>query len=286
MQFIKSIFNPIIAVLKFINNYFKAMLFLLIVFVVFTPKGELNTPNLVQIDIKGAIFSADEILSQLEEARIDENIKGVLLNIDSPGGALSPSVELAEQVKRLSQSKPVVAYAAGNMTSGSYYAGVNANKIIANKGSMIGSIGVIMQVPNISELATKIGISEQVVKAGEYKEMGTYTRTWSKLEKDALQEIANRSYELFITDVASARNLEISRANEWANARVFLANDALNVGLIDDIGGYYDARSQLEILAQVDKAEWKQTPQIEKFFKKLTEQGANAIISALFPIIK
>ncbi|CAD7287814.1 hypothetical protein LMG7974_00702 [Campylobacter majalis] len=286
MQFIKSIFNPIIAVLKFINNYFKAMLFLLIVFVVFTPKGELSTPNLVQIDIKGAIFSADEILSQLEEARIDENIKGVLLNIDSPGGALSPSVELAEQVKRLSQSKPVVAYAAGNMTSGSYYAGVNANKIIANKGSMIGSIGVIMQVPNISELATKIGISEQVVKAGEYKEMGTYTRTWSKLEKDALQEIANRSYELFITDVASARNLEISMANEWANARVFLANDALNVGLIDDIGGYYDARSQLEILAQVDKAEWKQTPQIEKFFKKLTEQGANAIISALFPIIK
>ena len=138
----------------------------------------------------------------------------MLLYIDSPGGALSPSVELAMAVKRLKESKKVLAYAAGNMASGSYYAGVNADAIIANPGAFIGSIGVIMQGANIENLAKNLGVSEQVVKAGEFKEAGTFMRSWSKQERESLQGLVNDAYMLFVSDVAAARNLDINKKDE------------------------------------------------------------------------
>ena len=141
MQILRLIFRGILGIFKFINNYFKALIFLLILFFVFAPDGKMKEPNLARIDITGTIMDTSEILDALEKARLDNNIKGVLLYIDSPGGALSPSVELAMAVKRLKESKKVLVYAAGNMASGSYYAGVNADTIVANPGAFIGSIG-------------------------------------------------------------------------------------------------------------------------------------------------
>ena len=195
MGFLRFIFAPIAAIFRFINTYFKAMLFLLIVFLIFfSGKGEnVNPPNLTQINLSGAIMDAGEALEKIEAARKDGNIKGVLLYIDSPGGALAPSVELHLAVKNLRATKPVVAYAGGSMTSGSYYAGAGADKILANPGAFIGSIGVIMQGADASELAAKIGVSQQVVKAGEYKEAGTFLRPWSKIEREQLQELVNAS---------------------------------------------------------------------------------------------
>ena len=154
MGFLRFIFSPIAAIFRFINTYFKAMLFLLIVFLIFfSGKGEnVNPPNLTQINLSGAIMDAGEALEKIEAARKDGDIKGVLLYIDSPGGALAPSVELHTAIKNLRAAKPVVAYAGGSMTSGSYYAGAGANKILANPGAFIGSIGVIMQGADASEL--------------------------------------------------------------------------------------------------------------------------------------
>ncbi|AQW87983.1 signal peptide peptidase protease IV [Campylobacter pinnipediorum subsp. caledonicus] len=287
MQFLKNIFLPIIAIFKFINNYFKALIFLLILFLVFSPETDVKSSNLAQVDIRGAIFNADEVIKKLENIRNDKNIKGVLLYIDSPGGSLSPSVEIAMEVKKLKLEKKVVSYAAGSMTSGSYYAGVNADKIIANPGSFIGSIGVIMQAPNISELASKIGIKEQVVKAGEFKEAGTFTREWSEVERQSIQELVDKSYELFTTDVSLARNLKLENINEWANARVFLAGDAIKVGLIDELGGYFDAKKELENISNVDIPIWQETPKIEKIIQKITSDSVNSFISLIFsPKIK
>lgn len=280
MQILKIIFMPFIAIFKFINSYFKALVFLLILFLVFAPQGDMKEPNLVQIDIKGAIFDSSDLLQKLENARNDESIKGVLLYIDSPGGALSPSVEIAMQVKKLSLNKKVVAYAAGNMTSGSYYAGANAQKIVANPGAFIGSIGVIMQVPNISELASKIGISEQVVKAGKYKEAGTFTREWSELERQSLQSLVDKSYELFTKDISTARKLNLKESDKWANARVFLADEAKKLGLIDELGGYFDAKKELEILSGVKEPIWQETPKFEKFIQKFANESIKSFILA------
>ena len=227
-------------------------------------------------------MDTSEILEALEKARLDSNIKGVLLYIDSPGGALSPSVELAMAVKRLKESKKVLAYAAGNMASGSYYAGVNADTIVANPGAFIGSIGVIMQGANIENLAKNLGVSEQVVKAGEFKEAGTFMRSWSKQERESLQGLVNDAYMLFVSDVAEARNLDIKKKDEWANARVFLAHNALKMGLIDSLGSYIDAQNELAKMSLVDEPVWQEKPQLEKIMEKFTKQGINSLFNAFF----
>ena len=284
MGFLRFIFSPIAAIFRFINTYFKAMLFLLIVFLIFfSGKGEsVNPPNLTQINLSGAIMDAGEALEKIEAARKDGDIKGVLLYIDSPGGALAPSVELHLAIKNLRAAKPVVAYAGGSMTSGSYYAGAGANKILANPGAFIGSIGVIMQGADASELAAKIGVSQQVVKAGEYKEAGTFLRQWSKIEREQLQELVNASYEMFVSDVAADRNLDANKSKEWANARVFLARDAVKLGLIDEVSDYYSARAELEKLSGVAEPVWEKPSVYEKAMQKFINQGTNSLISAFF----
>lgn len=253
MEILKLFFKSVAGIFKFINTYFKTVIFLLILFLIFA-NGEQETPNLVQIDLKGVVTDETDALEQIYKAGKDDDIRGVLLYIDSPGGALAPSVELHTAVKNLRAAKPVVAYAGGSMTSGSYYAGAGANKILANKGAFIGSIGVIMQGADASEPAAKIGISQQTVKAGEYKEAGTFMRPWSKIEREQLQELVNAGYEMFVSDVATDRNLDANKSKEWANARVFLAGDAAKLGLIDEVSDYYSARAELEKLSGVNKA--------------------------------
>ncbi len=284
MEFLRFIFAPIVAVFKFINTYFKTMIFLLLVFLIFfsDKEGGVNPPNLAQINLTGAIMDAHKALEEIDTASKDEAIKGVLLYIDSPGGALAPSVELYTAVKNLRAKKPVIAYAGGSMASGSYYAGVSADKILANPGAFIGSIGVIMQGADASELAAKIGVSQQIVKAGEYKEAGTFLRPWSKIEREQLQELVNASYEMFVSDVAADRNLDANKSKEWANARVFLARDAAKLGLIDEVSDYYSARAELEKLSGVAEPVWEKPSVYEKAMQKFINQGANSLISAFF----
>jgi len=286
MEFLRFIFAPIVAVFKFINTYFKTMIFLLLVFLIFfsDKEGGVNPPNLVQINLTGAIMDAHKALEEIDSTGKDEAIKGVLLYIDSPGGALAPSVELYTAVKNLRAKKPVIAYAGGSMASGSYYAGVSADKILANPGAFIGSIGVIMQGADLSELAAKIGVSQQIVKAGEYKEAGTFLRPWSKIEREQLQELVNASYEMFASDVAADRNLDANKSKEWANARVFLAGDAAKLGLIDEVSDYYSARAELEKLSGVNKAVWLEKPIFEKFLDERISGAAQSLVGSLLGV--
>jgi len=283
MEILKLFFKSVAGIFKFINTYFKTAIFLLILFLIFA-NGEQETPNLVQIDLKGVVTDETDVLEQIYKAGKDDDIRGVLLYIDSPGGALAPSVELHTAVKNLRAAKPVVAYAGGSMTSGSYYAGAGANKILANPGAFIGSIGVIMQGADASELAAKIGVSQQVVKAGEYKEAGTFLRPWSKIEREQLQELVNASYEMFISDVAADRNLDANKSKEWANARVFLAGDAAKLGLIDEVSDYYSARAELEKLSGVNKAVWLEKPIFEKFLDERINGAAQSLVGSLLGV--
>ncbi len=265
------IFRSIGKVISYINNHFKAMLFLLLLFFVFSPlsKDAIEKPNLTTIRIEGQIANIDNILVKIENALTNSNIKGVLLRVDSPGGALAPSIELSMAVKRLNEIKPVIAYAAGSMTSGSYYASIWSKKIIANPGAFIGSIGVLFQAPNIKPLADKLGIKEQVVSAGEYKQMGTFTREWTKKEKNALSELITDSYNLFISDVAEARGLKKDKAKEFANARVFIAAKAKQKGLIDEVGSLFIAQKELEKISGVKTPIWQKPSEFDSFLKEL-----------------
>lgn len=280
MQAVKSFFAFIGKILSFIGNNFKALVFLLIIYLLFFANSTpVQNANLAEINLSGAIMDDKDMLDQIYKIKDDENIKGVLLNINSPGGALSPSVEISMAIKELAAKKPVVAYASGTMASGSYLSGVWANKILANPGSFIGSIGVIMQGMEFSKLAEKIGVSEQTVSAGEFKQAGTPTRPWRDDEKAALQELVNKSYELFTSEVAKARGLDLNKTNTWANARVFLAKEAKEVGLIDEVSNYQKAKLLTQKLAKINDPIWKQDSEIEKAFKKFSAESKSYISS-------
>ena len=268
-------FKTIGNIIKWIGQHFMGMLFLLIVLVVFMPKSEttLNPANLQEIELLGPIMSADMIIKEIEKAQKDQKIKGVLLNINSPGGAVPPSIEIAYAIKELKKHKPVIAYASGIMTSGSYYASIYANKIIANPGSIVGSIGVIMQSLNAEELMKTIGVKPQTVKQGTYKEAGTPTREWTAQERAELETLTKDTYDLFVKDVATARGLDINASKSYADAHIFSSKRAKEAGLIDEIGTKMTAKIQVASLAKVKKPVWKEKDKLESFIEKLGTQS-------------
>lgn len=283
ISFFKTLFSPITGTLDFIQKYFKSLVFILILALIISSsdKEGITKPNLIKIDLSGPIFESGEFLEKIKEAE-EDNIKGVLLSVNSPGGAVAPSVEISLALKRLQEKKPVVAYAAGMMTSGSYYASIWCEKIIANPGSTIGSIGVLFQSANIEELAKKIGIKEQVIKAGKYKQIGTPTREWNEFEKKELRTLIDDTYDMFVKDVAAARKLDVQKAEVFADAHVFSAPRAKSVGLVDSIGSIYDAQKEVELLSMVSNPKWKETDKIDQFLDKLAKEGVLKISSLFF----
>ena len=276
----KAIGNSI----KWIGQHFMGMLFLLIAFVVLMPSSttQLKTANLQEIKLAGPIMSADAILKEIKAAQKDKNIKGVLLNVDSPGGSVPPSIEIAYAIKELKKHKPVVAYASGIMASGSYYGSIYANKIIANPGAIVGSIGVIMESANVEELMNTIGVKTQVVKQGTYKEAGTPTREWTPQEREELETLTKDTYDLFVSDVAEARGLEVSKAKMYADAHIFSAKRAKEAGLIDEIGVISTAKADLAKLAKVKKPEWKEKDKLESFVEQFAAKSMMQLRSAFY----
>ncbi|ELP5209709.1 TPA: signal peptide peptidase SppA [Campylobacter jejuni] len=287
MQILKSFFKALGCGIKFINTYFKTFVLLLIVIWILMPSANSssNLANLERIDLKGEIFDSSAVLEKIINAKNDSNIKGVLFVVDSPGGAFAPSMELALAIKDLKIKKPVLVYASGTMASGSYLAGVGANKILANPASFIGSIGVIMQGADLSGLANKLGIKEQTIQAGEFKSAGTFARAWNENERNFLQGLIDQSYDLFTGFVAKERALDLNKKDQWANARVFLAAKAKELGLIDELSNYENAKKELEKLANVSNPVWKEEDKIDKFLNRLEGQTSSLISKSLIEIV-
>ena len=283
MNFLATLFSPITALLGFIQKYFKSLLFLTILFLIFgAPNTEqMKHSNLMKIELNGPIFDSSRFLEQVKEAE-KSHIKGVLLVVNSPGGAVAPSIEMALAIKRLKEKKPVIAYASGIMASGSYYASIYSSKIIANPGAMIGSIGVIFQSPNFKELADKIGIKEQTIKVGKYKQIGTPTRDWLPHEREELETMINDTYDMFVEDVATARGLDINKSSDYADAHVFTARMAKDVGLIDEVGSIYTATKEIEKLSGVSLPTWKKKDKIDKLMDKFIIEGSSKLFSYFY----
>ena len=283
MERLKWLFWPVTAPIVFIQNHFKAtVLVLIVLMVLFSAEAPPKQPNLYRIDLRGPIFEADAFLEAAEAAK-EPHIKGVLLVVDSPGGSVPPSVEMMMAVRELAEVKPVVAYAAGVMASGSYYASIWADEIIANPGSVVGSIGVIMEGVNTEALLAKIGVQMNVVKAGELKEAGTFYRDWTEAERAQLVSVTDGIYQMFVQDVADARKLDAADAPSFANGRVFTAPQALGVGLVDSLGSRFDAENELLRLSGVEEPIWNEEDPMERFFRLLEQQGKAAVMGLLAP---
>ena len=290
-DFIKKLFSPVIWFLDFVTKYFKTIVFLTIVYFLFFSSNDEelmnnNFANLQKIDLIGEIVDPTKVLENIEKAKNDTNIKGVLLFVNSPGGAVAPSIEIALAIKELQELKPVVVYASGTIASGSYYASIWANKIIANPGTIVGSIGVIMQGFDASELLQKVGVQTQTVKAGKYKESGTITRKWTDFEQKELQDLINSTYNMFVLDVATARNLNIKNQQNFADAKVFTAQMAKDVGLVDEVSNITFAKNSLIELSQVEKAVWKKEDKFEKFMDKFLTEAISKIVMSFSSSLK
>lgn len=283
MNLISKLFYPITGPISFIQSHFKTVFFLTILYFVVTSSDSTNLEkaNLQIIELNGPIMVVDEVLEKIENAKSNIDIKGVLLKVNSPGGAVAPSVELAYAIKELNEIKPVVAYASGIMASGSYYASIWANKIIANPGSMIGSIGVIMQSADASELMSKIGIKTQTVKTGKYKESGTPTRQWTKDERAELEKVTQNTYDMFITDVSNARKLKKEDHEIYADAHIFTSSQAKEVGLIDKVGTISTAKLELLKLTKVQNPIWSKENKMDKFMQKMLNNSIANITTNL-----
>lgn len=186
-------------------------------------------------------FSAGsgDIIENLRSAERDANVKAIVLYIDSPGGSVVASDEIYRVVKEA--QKPVVAYLGDIAASGAYYIACGADKIVAHPASLTGSIGVIVEVPHVEDLMKKLGIEVTVIKSGPFKDEGSYFREMTEEEKAYWQEMIDKVHRMFVEVVAQGRNLPVEEVEKLANGRVYLGQDALELGLVDELGTFDDA---------------------------------------------
>ncbi|TBV80665.1 MAG: signal peptide peptidase SppA [Desulfobulbaceae bacterium] len=193
------------------------------------------------IEIRGVITSADEIIAQLTKFRQQERIKAIVLRIDSPGGAVGATQELYAEVRRTNAVKPVVASMASVAASGGLYVALGAERIIANPGTITGSIGVVIRLANIEELLARIGYRSETLKSGELKDSVAIDRSMRPEERAMLQEMITLVHDQFITAIVNARNLPLETVQEFADGRIFTGSQALELQLIDGLGNLNDA---------------------------------------------
>jgi len=193
------------------------------------------------VELKGLIVSSEQTLKHLTEFRHDPNVKSVVLRIDSPGGSVGASQEIYKEVMRTNEVKPVIASMGSMGASGGYYAALGAENIIANPGTMTGSIGVIVKFPNLEGFFEKIGYRSEVIKSGPLKDVGASNRPMSEEERKLMQDLIDNVYGQFVRDIAAARGMEEDIIQELADGRVYTGEQALEVGLIDSLGNFTDA---------------------------------------------
>ncbi|MGA2026105.1 MAG: signal peptide peptidase SppA [Syntrophobacteraceae bacterium] len=204
------------------------------------------------IELKGTITNSQDTLKQITDFRKDASIKAIVLRIDSPGGAVGPSQEIYREIRRAAKSKPVVASLGGVAASGGYYIASAASHIVANPGTITGSIGVIIHFPNLRELFSKIGYQMTTIKSGQFKDIGNPGRDMTPEEKELLQGTIDETYRQFVRDVAQARNLPEDRVREVADGRIIMGEKALELKLVDQLGNFEDAVAKAGELAKIE----------------------------------
>ncbi|MDH5563575.1 MAG: signal peptide peptidase SppA [Nitrospirota bacterium] len=195
------------------------------------------------VRIEGPILDSYQTIEELKAFADDPLVKAIVVRIDSPGGGVAPSQEIYNAVKRVrkEQNKTVVASMGTVAASGGYYIAVATDRILANPGTLTGSIGVIMQMANFQDLLEKIGVKSVVIKTGKFKDLGSPFRPMVEEERQLLESVMNDTLSQFVEAVAEGRSLEVAEVEQLADGRVFTGRQAKSVLLIDEIGDLQDA---------------------------------------------
>jgi len=195
------------------------------------------------VKIEGTIVESEPIIDKIIKFRKNKRVKAIILRINSQGGVVAPSQEIYQEVKKTCKEKRVIVSVESIVASGGYYIACAADTIIANPGTLVGSIGVMLQVENVEELLKKIGLKRKVVKSGKYKDIGSMTRSMTKEEEAMLQEFSDDVYSQFVDAVVEGRNIKREEVLKLADGRIFTGAQAIKLGLIDKLGNLQDAIS-------------------------------------------
>jgi len=229
------------------------------------------------LNVTGEINDPSFYIKRLEEFSKDSDIKALLLRVNSPGGFPGASQAFFSELKRFKEKKPVVVLVENLCASAAYNVAVAANTIIATPSALVGSVGVYMGLPNIKNFMESWKVYYSFVQSGAYKTVGSSVKDTSADEKKYLQQLSDDTYQQFLTDVALERKLSIKDAKVWADGKVFTGNQALKLKLIDKVGSYYDAVTEIKKLAKITQeiqfVHAKRTTGIMKFLSGDDEYG-------------
>ncbi|GAQ94187.1 protease-4 [Thermodesulfovibrio aggregans] len=258
---------------------------LLVSFVATIIESGFSTGKVAVVNIKGVIVESRQTIDEIKQYRKDPTIKAIVIRVDSPGGAVVPSQEIYEEIKRTISVKPVVVSMGSVAASGGYYISCPATKIVANSGTLTGSIGVLIEIPNIKGLLDKIGVKAEVIKSGRYKDITSPFKSLQNDEREVLQQLIDDVHEQFIKAVAEGRKIPIDKVKKIADGRVFTGLKAKELGLVDEIG---DLDYAIKVAAQLGKI--KGEPQVvtkkSTLLIELLKSDTESLIKKILPYIQ
>jgi len=244
--------HPLITFFTFVLILFCFFLFYLFRFV--SSEGPLSLAlgeKIAIIEVEGVIVESTDIVDQIIKARKNDNIVGVVIRINSPGGGVAPTQEIYSEILKLRKEKKVIASLSSLAASGGYYIASATEKIVSNPGTLTGSIGVIMDFSNVEGLFEKIGLKNFVVKSGKFKDIGSPVREMTSEEKEILQHVIENVHKQFIAAIVTGRGMTESDVYKVADGRIFSGEQAFNLGLVDELGTLQDSIKILAALAGI-----------------------------------
>jgi len=212
----------------------------------------LSNDKIAVISIQGVLTSATDTIEQFKKYEENEEVKALVLRIDSPGGTVVAAQEIYAEIKKLREDKIVLSSMGNVAASGGYYVAAATEEIVANPGTLTGSIGVISEYPNFEELMKKVGLKSEVLKGGRYKDLGNPTREMTEEERRLLQDLIDNIHMQFIRDVALGRGRTVEEIEPLADGRVFTGEQAQANGLVDRLGNFQDALDRAAELAGIE----------------------------------
>ncbi|MCG2676249.1 signal peptide peptidase SppA [bacterium] len=214
-------------------------------------RTDLGAGNVAIIDIKGPIYTSKEIIEKIHKYKKNRTVKALVIRLETPGGGVAACQEIYEELNKVKEKKKVVASMGGVTASGGYYIACAADKIIANPGTVTGSIGVVMHISNLEELFKKVGLKFEVIKSGAHKDIGSPSRTMTPAERALLQRVINDVHNQFIEVIVRERGLDKGKVRSLADGRIFTGKQAKELGLVDELGNLDDAIKLAGELAEI-----------------------------------
>ncbi|MDZ4678242.1 MAG: signal peptide peptidase SppA [Oligoflexia bacterium] len=237
--------NPWVVAITLVG-VFMVLMFIGICAAMYTAFGEktavVSSNSVLILDVKGIIIDSRQFIKTLHKYREDEDVKAIVIRLDSPGGVVGPSQEIYDEILRTREmGKHVVASLGSVAASGAYYIAVACEKIVTNPGTITGSIGVIMEFANLSRLYDWAKIERYVVKSGSFKDIGNEYRSMTPPERAVIQDMIDNVHNQFRQAVVKGRKMKVEEVNKFADGRIFSGEQAVKVGMADSLGGLHEA---------------------------------------------